>query len=310
MQELTLRPFLKSQLMRPVTTGRIVHAQIFAGPEGTGKHEAALFQAKALNCTGSGKKPCGVCPSCLRFSDSNAPELIEIRPEKNVIKVDVIRDLIKEVSLRTEGRIKCVVFYEADRMNEAAQNALLKTLEEPPAYVVFYLLTQRVESLLPTIRSRCTLLRFSPSSESEVASMLVSRGVDGEKAARIARLSFASPGKAVKLAADEEYQGVLEELTDIFGKLKTEKDIPYQAQRMGRFKDKPRRMLEILETCAGELMRGDCVTPLARALKSNGCDGVKLMKAVITCSKRLNSYVSYQYAAEMLLYDLFTFSNV
>lgn len=312
MQDFKFRPFLTNQLMRPVTTGRIVHAQIFAGPEGTGKHSAAVYVSQALNCTASGQRPCGVCPSCLRFRDGNAPDLIEVRrePDKSVIPVDAIRDMIGKVSLSPEGRCKCVIINEAERMAAPAQNALLKTLEDAPEYAVFYLLTRAYTSLLPTIRSRCQLLRFPPLSLRETEQALIDAGIDASVAHKAAPLSFGSIGKALAISRDSAYLSDVDELEVLFKRFKSVSDIPFVAPEFSKFKKHPQRMLEILEESAEELMLDKAVNPVAVALKKNGHDGSRLMHAVIACLKKLDSHVTYQYAAEMLLYDMTRISNV
>ena len=312
MQDFKRRPFLYAQLMRPVTTGRIVHAQIFSGPEGSGKYDAAKYVSQALNCTSPLEKPCGECPSCLRFRDNNAPELIEIRrdPKKAIISVDAIREMTENVLLRPEGKAKCVIICEAERMNAAAQNALLKTLEEPPGYAAFFLLTASCTALLPTIRSRCALVRFAPSGEEEIAQTLISEGADAQKARRIAAMSFGSMGRAKALMEDQATLSAADKLNDIFKAFKGRKDIPLFASKLGAFKNDPRPLLDLLEGCAGELMRGRIVTPLAQTLAKNGHDGAKLIAAVIECRKKLDAHVTYQYAVEMLLYDMIRQSNV
>ena len=312
MQDYKFRPFLTTQLMRPVTTGRIVHAQIFAGPDGTGKHSAALMVSQALNCTSAGAKPCGVCPSCLRFRDGNAPDLIEIRrePDKTTIPVDMIREMIGKVALSPEGRYKCVIINEAERMAAPAQNALLKTLEDAPEYAVFYLLTRSYTSLLPTIRSRCQLLRFPPLSIDETQQALEEAGIDASVAKKAAPLSFGSVGKALAISRDSAYLSDVDELEALFGRFRGPSDIAFIAPELAKFKKQPRRMLEILEESAEELMQDRPVNPVALALKRNGHDGSKLMYAVIECLKKLDSHVTYQYAAEMLLYDMTRISNV
>ena len=170
--EFRARRFLTEQIMRPVNTGRIVHAQLFAGPDGTGKRTAALLAARAMNCEGEGEKPCNRCPSCLQFLSGNSPRLLLIQPEDGSIKVDVIRRMIERVSLRPDAGHLCVIIDQADRMNESAQNALLKTLEEPPAYVIFILATTEVHKIPITILSRCQRYDFRRISIDTIADRL------------------------------------------------------------------------------------------------------------------------------------------
>ena len=126
------------RLMRSVQAGRIVHALLFTGPAGTGKRTAANWFAQAMLCTGA-DKPCGGCPACKRYLAGSHPDVRVLRPEKNVIKVDDIRDLIEYLSLRPyEGGWHVVIIEQADKMNASAQNALLKTLENPTGDAMFF----------------------------------------------------------------------------------------------------------------------------------------------------------------------------
>ena len=126
-------------LMRSVQAGRIVHALLFTGPRGTGKHTAANLFAQAIFCTGA-DRPCGACPACRRVLAGVHPDLHRVVPdEKNAIRVDAIRDLVDELSMRPyEGGYHVAIIDRADRMNANAQNALLKTLENPVGDVMFF----------------------------------------------------------------------------------------------------------------------------------------------------------------------------
>ena len=308
------RPFLLRQLMRPVETGRIVHAQIFAGLQGSGRTTAAELISRALNCTGIGKKPCGLCPSCRRFIDKNAPELIYIRPEDSpTIKIDAIREMIENVSVGPDHGYKCVIIKPADRMTTQAQNAFLKTLEEAPEYAVFFLITDNLPGLLPTIRSRCVLTRFQPLPTEDVYRAVLEQmgeadnplnGIDESKAMFAAKASGGYIGKALEIAADNSYTTLVTALSDVLDGLKKPDGVSRGTVALLPCKDKADRLLAILETAAEELLRGECVSATAQKIKTCGLRPMTVLQAVMNCRKRLLSNVTYQYALDMLLFEI------
>lgn len=146
-------------LQRAIATGRVAHAYLFEGPEGVGKRLTALAMARALLCSnGDG---CGECPACRKVDHGNHPDLHLIEPDGTSVKIEQIRHLQRELSFRPlEGSRRICILEGADRLNPAAGNALLKTLEEPAAGSLLILLTPRPEAVLATIRSRCQRLPF------------------------------------------------------------------------------------------------------------------------------------------------------
>ncbi len=150
----------KDILRRALASGRLAHAYLFDGPEGIGKRLMALALVRALFCREG--KGCGVCPACRKVDHSNHPDLHLLEADGNFIKIEQIRTLQRELSFRPlEAPKKICVIDGAEKMNAAAGNALLKTLEEPGGEALLILLTSRSEGVLPTIRSRCQRLPFS-----------------------------------------------------------------------------------------------------------------------------------------------------
>lgn len=182
---------------------RLHHAYLFLGPEGVGKRTIALGLARAIHCVAAHNDFCGECVNCKRISDANHPDVRVIEPlaGKKEISIQQIRDVEKELNYQsfTGGR-KIVIFDPATLMNLSSQNALLKTLEEPPANSLLILIAANGGALLPTLRSRCLKMTFAPLDRRLVANYLQEKKqVKAEQAQFLAALSMGSLGLALKL---------------------------------------------------------------------------------------------------------------
>jgi DNA polymerase-3 subunit delta' len=186
--------------------GSLPPSLIFAGPEGVGKRMAALALAQALNCLAPvGNDACGECASCKRIARGVHADVLLIEPgETGSIKVDQVREAIDRAAYRPfEGRRRVVIIDSADEILVEAQNALLKTLEEPPPASVFVLVTSRPDVLLPTVRSRCQRLRFGRLAPGEVAQVLMqAHEYSDTDAHAAAALSDGSVGRALEGGTD------------------------------------------------------------------------------------------------------------
>ena len=162
-EELLGNERLRQNISRSIQRGHISHFYLISGPKGSGKHTLARLLAAAIHCTGSGSKPCMQCSACRKVLSGNHPDFITIDdPEKKTVPVDLIREARADIYVRpNEAQHKIYLFPRAQDMGIPGQNALLKVLEEPPAYGVFILLTDNPEKLLPTVRSRCTELTLT-----------------------------------------------------------------------------------------------------------------------------------------------------
>lgn len=197
-----------ADLQQRRTQDRLAHALLISGPAGIGKLHLADVFAQSLLCAepqadGLG---CGQCHACSLYAAGNHPDLFRLSPqdESKVIKIDQIRDLIEKVSLSSHyGRYKVVILNPADAMNIAAANALLKTLEEPPADTVLLLVTDRPSFLSATIRSRCQSVRLGLPAAEKAQSWLSTQLENSQEAAVLLALAGGSPLAALTLAADQ-----------------------------------------------------------------------------------------------------------
>lgn len=185
-------------------SGEIAHSWLLVGPSGSGKRATGLAMASALNCEVEPGVGCGTCSSCARILRRRHPDVHHIVPEGPLIPVDVIRESVIPEASRSpfEGRRKVFLIEEADRMNESAQNALLKTLEEPHPDTVFILISHFEQEVLETIRSRCRVVHLEPVSEARIVELLEEDGAPDEIALLAARLAEGDFDRARSLAED------------------------------------------------------------------------------------------------------------
>ena len=154
-----------SRFKSSIEADRVSHAYIIAGEEGSGRNTLAYCFAKTLQCESGGTEACGTCKSCKQAESGNHPDIIYISTEgDNIISVGKIRDqLVGSMEIKPySSRYKIYIIKEAEKMMEDAQNALLKTIEEPPEYGIVIIITSQPEKLLPTIRSRCVMVSTKP----------------------------------------------------------------------------------------------------------------------------------------------------
>jgi len=190
-------------LRSALVSGRLHHAYLFLGPAGVGKRTVAVSLAKAIHCRELTDDFCGRCLNCARISDGNHPDVRIIEPltGKKEISIQQIRELERELSYRSfTGKSKIAIIDPATLMNLSSQNALLKTLEEPPQDCLIILIAESAGGLLPTLRSRCLQIPFAPLLRQDVAAYLQSQhGMNSTDAEFIAALSMGSIGAALSL---------------------------------------------------------------------------------------------------------------
>ena len=189
-------------LRRTLRSGKTPHSYLFEGVSGCGRKKTALTLIGALFCTALTDEACGVCPSCRKIEAGNHPDihLLAPLPDKRDISVEQLRDMQHTLSLRPyEAPRKACIIDPAERMNPSSANSLLKTLEEPPGNALIILLTENAGMLLPTVRSRCQLIRFAPLSLEHLLTLLEGNGLAPEAAALVAPMAGGSMQKALEL---------------------------------------------------------------------------------------------------------------
>jgi DNA polymerase III subunit delta' len=212
-------------LQRHIATGDTRHAYLFCGPTGIGRRTLALRFAQALSCTQPPQpgQPCGVCRLCVQTGQMQQPDLSIVKPETEgaLLKVEQVRALQHTLSLSPyEARYRIALLLDFQQANANAQNALLKTLEEAPARVILLLVATTPESLLPTITSRCEILRLRPMPLERLSAVLLERlKLPAEEARLLAHLSGGRLGTAIRMHDNpdilEQRQVWLEDLRNL-----------------------------------------------------------------------------------------------
>ena len=188
-------------LRRAIETDRLPHGLLFTGPQGVGRFLTAVTVSKALNCVG-GKTgdACDRCAACAKISKAIHPDVHLVAPDGATLKIDQIRALIREAALTPyEGRRKTFILDQAETMTPQAQNALLKTLEEPPGPTVFFLIAPEASTLLSPVVSRCSQIRFAPLPDGVIVARLREQGCEADEAGLLASLAGGSLGRAHEL---------------------------------------------------------------------------------------------------------------
>jgi DNA polymerase-3 subunit delta' len=262
---------LVSLVSRAVARETLPPALLLAGPAGIGKRRLALAVARAINCLAPRtsevleRDACGECAACRRIARGVHPDVIVLAPgDTGSIKIEQVRDVVDRAGYRPfEGRRRVVVIDEADALVHAAQNALLKTLEEPPSASIFILVSSMPDALLATVRSRCPRLRFAALQPGEVAEVLVrDHGYADSDARAAAADADGSVGRALSAesadvgVAREQAQRLLEQTartTDPSRRLEMAKDLGGQKGATAVDRDQMKACVRVLATLLHDL---------------------------------------------------------
>ena len=201
---------IKKHLQTAIKTGNLSHAYIINGEYGSGRQTIASALAKTIQCQSKtdDTDACGVCTSCKQAESHNHPDIKYITHDKTSISVNDIRQqLNNDISIKPySSEYKIYIIPDANKMTEQAQNALLKTIEEPPVYAIIILLTENCDSLLPTIRSRCVTLTMNPVEKDKICTYLENKfQLEPEQAQIAANYCQGNIGKAIRFASSSDF---------------------------------------------------------------------------------------------------------
>lgn len=308
-----------AHLKRAIETGKVSHAYIFSGDKGAGKNRLAQAFAETLQCTGEGERPCGVCHSCRQAESGNHPDIITIQHEKpTTIGVEDVREqLTGDVQIRPySGRYKIYIIPDAEKMTVQAQNAILKTIEEPPEYAVILLLTTNEQIFLDTIRSRCVTLALKPVPDERIKNYLMEQFQVPDYQADIC-VAFAqgNVGKAARLASSEDFFAIKASAMRLIrgiGKMEISELIEY-VREVQEYKVSIQDYLDILalwyrdmvyfkatRDADGIVFRDELKT-IRETVRVCSYEGVEeVMKAIENAKTRLTANVNFDLTMELL----------
>ncbi len=320
-----------SALAAQIQTRTLAHAVLITGEEGVGKKTLADLMASALLCRGEGPRPCGKCPACIQAAAGEHPDLIRIRlgtplsgeggKTRATIPVDDIREMEKIAGVHPfEGDNRVILIQDADKMTPAAQNALLKILEEPPEGNWFILICTQREALLPTIISRCRPVFLHPWPDEIVMQSLSERNITGKRAEETVAEAGGSIGLALKLGEDEEYWKTRDEIYQSFFGCPSRSDIIRISEKWKENRALSETILSVLESAVSRLLHfrlTGSAEKMAARLKgtfpeawihwASSCDlssFTDLLDAFSLSRRQLQASVSPQAVLEKVLFSL------
>lgn len=303
-----------------VTENKVSHAYILNGERGSGKKMLANLFATTLLCEKQGPDPCNACHSCHQAESGNHPDIIRVTHEKpNTISVDDIRRQVNEdIQIKPyQGPYKIYIIAEADLMTVQAQNALLKTIEEPPAYVVIFLLTENAEALLPTISSRCVMLKLRNIKDTLIRKYLMeTMHVPDYKADMCTAFAQGNMGRAIMLASSDHFNEIREEAVQLL-KYINEMDISEVTKaikKIGTYKLEINDYLDIIMIWYRDVLLykatkdmdkvvfKDQISYIQERAKKSSYEGIELILESLEKAKtRLKANVNFDLVMELLL---------
>ena len=309
-----------SHLQNAISSSKVAHAYIIHGERSSGKEFISKIFAKALQCEGDGEKPCGECRSCKQADNGNHPDIILVQHEKpNTIGVEDIRQKINsDIAIKPySGSHKVYIVNECEKMTVQAQNALLKTLEEPPAYAVILLLTTSLDALLPTILSRCVILSMRPLKDSLVKDYLMKDiQVPEYKAEVCVAFARGNLGRAKALAVSEEFDHIKQEAVTLLKYIRDMEihELVEAVKKISEYQFDINDYLDILSVWyrdvllfkatndANHLIFKDEVQYIRKVADQSAYDGIEtIIDALDKAKARLKANVNFDLTMELLL---------
>ncbi len=310
---------IKEHLQNALSQKKIAHAYIIQGEHFSGKEFVAKVFAAALQCEKQETEPCGECRSCKQMASGNQPDVIYVGHEKpNSIGVEDVRQQINnDIAIKPySSPYKIYIINEGEKMTPQAQNALLKTLEEPPAYAVLLILTSNVDALLPTILSRCVVLNMRPVKDEEVKEYLMKELMIPDYKADIC-VAFArgNIGRAKHLAISEEFDNIRNEALSLVKNIRTMElhEVMSAVRRINEYQMDVNDYLDVLSIWyrdvllfkatndANHLIFKEEIQYIRKAADKSAYEGIEnILKALDNAKNRLRANVNFELVMELL----------
>lgn len=311
---------LVEHLQNAISAKKVSHAYIINGERSSGKEFIAGIFAQALQCEKGQDNPCGECHSCKQAMSGNQPDIIRVTHEKpNTIGVEDIRNKINnDIGIKPySSPYKIYIMNEGEKMTVQAQNALLKTIEEPPAYAVIMILTTNLEALLPTVLSRCVVLNMKPVSDELVKKYLMEQlRIPEYKADVCVAFARGNIGKAKALASSEEFDNIKNEAVTLLKYIREMEitDIVTAIRKISEYKMEINDYLDILAVWyrdvllfkatndANHLIFKDEIQFIRKIADQSTYEGIEIIIDALEKAKlRLQANVNFDLTIELLL---------
>lgn len=307
-------------LQKGIQENKVSHAYIIAGEKGSGKRLLANIFASTLQCEKGSIQPCGTCKSCMQVEGGNQPDIIYVTHEKASLGVDDIRQQVNnDVAIKPYSSVrKIYIIPDGEKMTEQAQNALLKTIEEPPEYAVFLLLTENVNTFLPTILSRCVTLQLKPVDAKLIKKFLMERMQIPDYLAELsAAFSQGNVGKAIRYASSEEFIEMKRDTIHVLTHVDDMKNyeimqfIKKMAENKGDVEDyldlmllwyRDVLMFKVTQDTNG-LLFADEISSIRKQAQSKQYEGIEaIIQAIEKAKVRLKANVNFDTAMELMIF--------
>lgn len=310
---------IKNYLMNSIQNKIVTHAYMLSGEAGSGKKMMADAFSMALQCESGKEEPCLVCTSCKQAISRNQPDIIRLTHEKpNTISVDDIRDQINNtISIKPyKSKYKIYIIEDGEKLTTQAQNALLKTIEEPPAYAVILLLTSNEDTLLPTIKSRCITLKMKAVEDDLIKKILMEKYQIPDYAAAIsAAFARGNVGKAISLAVSADFDKIKDHAIHLLKYIK-EMDVYEMIQAAKAIKEFKLEINDYLDLIlvwyrdillfkatndVNDIIFKEQVNDIMKAAGLSSYEGIKkIIEALEKAKIRLNANVNFDLTMELL----------
>ena len=313
----------KRLFINAIESDKVAHGYILSGEDGIGKLTFANAFAMTLQCATRKTKPCGECRSCKQFINGNQPDVIYVKHDKaGTIGVDDIREQVNDDILIKpySSPYKIYIIDEAEKMTIQAQNALLKTIEEPPSYGIIILLTINADVFLQTILSRCIVVDIKLVSDKEMETYLKSNGeIDGSKIDTIIKFAAGNIGKALKLAESEDFSRMVSDIIYLLKNVNTMDtgQMIDELSKLSKYKLEINDCIDFMQRWYRDVLLfkvtkdvnlinfKDEIVDITEIANRTSYQGIEfVIKAMDKAKKRLAANVNFELTLQLLLYSI------